>query len=126
MLEKWWSKKYRLPSNHELFTSRTLFDLLVEFYDDYYDKNPLEAHRNKDGEIQFRDTGDPVVDHWEQLIADGKTPNFSEVLSPEALARLKKSYKNEEPSVIINSKGPADDVSVTEDTWSASLFSDED
>ena len=72
----WWTKKYKLPSNHELFTSRTLFDLLVEYQLDVIEENPLEAHRNSDGEIQFKDTGDDMIDRWEQQIADGMTPDL--------------------------------------------------
>lgn len=70
-LERWWSRKYRLPSNHELFQTRTIFDLLVEWELDYFENNPLEIHRGDDGEVYFRDTGDDLIDHWEAMIFDG-------------------------------------------------------
>lgn len=89
-LERWWSDKYKLPSNHDLFQSRTKFDLLVEFYEDYYDKNPLDAHRNADGTIQFKDTGDDMIDKWEAEIAAGLTPDFYEDLSPEDQEKVKR------------------------------------
>jgi len=87
-LERWWIKKYSLPSNHELFTSRTQFDLLVEYHMDFFEKNPLEAHRQEDGEIQFKDTGDDLIDKWEQDLADGALPDLYEAFSPESLEKL--------------------------------------
>lgn len=90
MLGKWWEKKYKLPSNHNLFVSRTLFDLLVEFYEDYFDRNPMEVHRQADGQIQFKDTGDPLIDKWEQQIADGIEPNLDEAFSEHSLKALEK------------------------------------
>lgn len=89
-LALWWTRKYKLPSNHELFQSRTIFDLLVEFYIDRFQEKPIEVHRNADGEIQFTDTGDELIDKWEQQIADGELPDLWEAFDEESLERLKK------------------------------------
>ena len=100
LVADWWSKKYNLPSNHELFQERTFFSLLVDFYADYYDRNPLEAHRNEDGFVQFKDTGDDLIDKWEQQIADGHTPDFMEGFTEEqksALTRLRAKGKSRIP-----------------------------
>lgn len=68
---------------------RTEFDLLTEYYEDYYKENPLEAHRNEDGHIQFKDTGDPLIDEWEEKIARGEAPDLTEAFSEEQWKKLK-------------------------------------
>jgi len=55
---------------------------------DFFEKNPLEAHRQEDGEIQFKDTGDDLIDKWEQDLADGALPDLYEAFSPESLEKL--------------------------------------
>jgi hypothetical protein len=89
-LRRWWSEKYRLPSNHELFQHSTLFELLADFWEDYYFKNPLEAHRNEKGEVQFSHTGDELIDKWEKELSEGKSPDYLEGFSPEELEKLEK------------------------------------
>lgn len=89
-MARWWSRKYRLPSNHELFQDRTLFDHLVEYYVDKFEERPIESYRNKDGEIQFTDTGDELIDLWEQQIAEGHDPNLYEAFSEESLEQIRK------------------------------------
>lgn len=89
----WWVRKYKLPSNHELFQERTMFDLLVEFYIDKYQEKPIESYRNSKGEIQFTDTGDELVDKWEQQIADGEEPDLWEAFDEESLKHLEKLRK---------------------------------
>ncbi len=99
MLERWWINKYRLPPNHELFSDRTVYDLLVEFFEDTFEKNPLEAYRTKDGKIVFTDTGDELVDSWEQRIAKGESVDLWESFTPEAKAYVQKflDQKNAAP-----------------------------
>jgi len=89
-LSRWWTLKYQLPYNHDLFQDRTKYDLLVEYFADYFDKNTLEAHRNPDGHVQFKNTGDAVIDRWEEQIAAGKTPDFGEAFSQEDRAKLER------------------------------------
>ncbi len=90
LLERWWSKKYSLPPNHELILASTVHDLLVEFFEDKFEVDPLEAHRREDGKIVFTDTGDDLVDTWEQQIADGNDVNLWEAFTPESRALVLK------------------------------------
>ncbi len=94
MLGRWWSRKYSLPPNHELLLTSTVHDLLVEFFEDKFEDNPLEAHRREDGKIVFTDTGDDLVDTWEQQIADGKDVNLWEAFTPESRALVLRHLGN--------------------------------
>lgn len=73
-----------------MFEERTVFDLLVEYKLDLFEKKPLEAHRNADGEIQFSDTGDPLVDKWEAQIAKGELPDLFEAFDEESLTHMER------------------------------------
>ncbi len=86
-LARWWATKYQLPSNHNLFQEQTEFELLVEFWADMYEKNPLEADRGEDGEIQLKNTGDPYIDKWEEEMAQGLSPDLTEMFTPEHMAK---------------------------------------
>lgn len=65
-----------------------MFELLVEFWEDHYTENPLEASRLADGRIQFKDTGDDLIDKWEEQLIDGERPDFMEGFSPEQIEKL--------------------------------------
>lgn len=41
-IRDWWSKKYTLPNNHPLLLDKTLEELLIEYYEDYYINNEDE------------------------------------------------------------------------------------
>jgi hypothetical protein len=60
---------------------------MVEYWLDVFDNKPLEAHRNKDGYIQYR-SEDPVINKWEQQIADGREPDLWEAFTPDAKDQL--------------------------------------
>ena len=90
VLRRWWTKKYKLPSTHSLFEDQTLYDLLVEFFTDDYADNPIEAHRNENGDIQFKDTGDPYIDKWEEELASGQTPDLMEMFTADQISRIVK------------------------------------
>lgn len=67
---------------------------MIAFQLDFFDKNPLEVHRNEDGHIQFKNTGDDLIDKWEEQIARGETPNFAEdAFDEEALAKIERLRK---------------------------------
>jgi hypothetical protein len=91
-LRRWWVKKYQLPWTHELAQSATLSDILVEFYEDYYTEHPEEARKitSADGEVVFTETGDPLLDKWEQEFAQGLTPDMEEGLSSQEKDKLRK------------------------------------
>jgi hypothetical protein len=52
---------------------------MISFWEDYYRKHPLEARKDKDGEVYF-ETGDPYIDKWEKEISMGLTPDLLEDL----------------------------------------------
>lgn len=91
---RWWSRKYNLPSNHELFQQETELYWLTEYYVDHFEKNPLEVYKTDDGEYQFTDTGDELIDEWEEQIAQGEIPDLTQAFSKEALQKLKNRKKN--------------------------------
>ena len=55
-----------------------------------FEKNPLERHRNEDGFIQLKDTGDDLIDRWEEQIAQGVTPDLLEAFDPKELKKLER------------------------------------
>lgn len=86
MLRQWWEEKYQIPWNHESAQSLSLLEMLIAFWEDYYNKHPLDAKRTPTGEVFFN-TGDPLIDKWEREIAMGIEPDLLEGLPPEARAR---------------------------------------
>jgi hypothetical protein len=99
-LGQWWAEKYHLPWNHELFQTCTVEELLTEFYLEGYQKNPLEAHRNADGEIQLTNTGDPYVDKWEEEFAQGLHPDLEEMFTPEERANIDRLHRKGAPAAL--------------------------
>jgi hypothetical protein len=99
-------RKYSLPWTHSLFQSATAFELLVEFYEDLFEKDPkaaLEAGRNEDGEIIMDDTGDPLIDKWERELAMGLEPDLTEGLSDKERKRLAaEQAKSKRASKLVN------------------------
>ena len=75
----WWTKKYRKSPKSDEFNSYTLWELFVEFFEDYYEREPQEAHESGAPHI----TGDPVIDKWERELAQGLVPDLSEGLAPD-------------------------------------------
>ena len=113
-LARWWVKKYRLPSNHELFQNSTLFELLTDFWLDKFEQKPIEAHRNAKGEIQFRDTGDTLIDRWEAQIADGEIPDLMEAFDEESIRhieKLKAAARAKDPYAGLSMKSTVDKIS---------------
>jgi hypothetical protein len=95
-LRRFVAKKYKLPLTHECFADLTYFDLLTEVYEDYYDENPkavLSDMKGDDGEIEFEETGDELIDKWEKELAMGLTPDLNEGLSPQAKQLLEADKK---------------------------------
>ena len=50
----------------------------------------MERHRNDAGQIQLTNTGDPLIDLWEEQIAQGIRPNLNEAFAPGELDKLQK------------------------------------
>lgn len=113
--------KYSLPLTHDAFQDLTLFELSIWFWEDYYQKNPIEAKKSHDGHVQFH-SDDPLIDKWEREIAQGLTPDLTEGLSPEQKAKERqavvelrkeaKSKKQQELFAETLGDGFADDYSL--------------
>jgi hypothetical protein len=98
-IENWWTSKYKLPPNHELFLSRSVASLHIEMIKDLFikkeqlekdltkatgtDFNELTSQLNSinkalDDNIDEDSSGDPLIDKWEKELLDGITPNLNE------------------------------------------------
>jgi len=105
-LKRWWSGKYSLPPQHELFQSQTIAELRTEWYGDLWSskadiESQLEsADFDSQGPLQERlkaicaileetsiSTDDPLVAYWEEQVARGEHPDLDMTL--EDLKRLK-------------------------------------
>ncbi len=96
-LRRWWTNKYKQPWTHKAFQEASIFELLVEYYEDVFEKDPqamLEAGRGEDGEVVFEETGDPLIDKWEKELAMGITPDLTEGLPAHEIKRLNEEKKN--------------------------------
>lgn len=85
----------------------TLLELLTDFWEDYYQKNPVDAKRLPSGEVMFQ-TGDPLLDKWERELASGLEPDLTEGLSPEerkkeekAKEKLKVHFKRQQQDKLL-------------------------
>lgn len=67
-----------------------MYDHLIDFYLDKFEEKPLEAHRNSDGNIQFKNTGDDLIDQWEEQLAKGLTPDLMEAFDESSLRHMEK------------------------------------
>lgn len=100
-LRRWWSRKYKLPPNHQLFLDRSRTslheemceDLLIrrdelekEIYEDGDKGGHLMAELTKIisalGDAPF--VYDPLWDKWEAELAEGKMPDLDEVWDENA------------------------------------------
>lgn len=101
MLERWWRQKYKLPSNHELFTSRTIIDLLVEFWEDIFIENPTKMLQAADG--TFTETGDELIDKWERQIAQGEMPDLREAFPDGEIHKIARKVERNRPQTFRDS-----------------------
>jgi len=95
-LRNWWASKYTLPTNHELFMSRSIGSLNIEMFEDLYVKRSdlersLETASGKENGSIVRQINeinaileeetyvdDPLIDKWERELAEGKIPDLEE------------------------------------------------
>ena len=84
LLKIWWIKKYQQSPKSDEFNAYTLWELLVEFFEDFYLERPEEAHTGNTPYV----TGDPVIDKWEHEISQGLTPDLSEGMNPDEFSSL--------------------------------------
>lgn len=91
-LRRWWTNKYKQPWTFKVEEEFTVYDLLVEFYEDHFsnDKKAMYEAISKDGHIRLAKTGDPLIDKWEEELANGLDPDLTEGLPiEERMAALK-------------------------------------
>jgi len=102
MLQRWWSKKYRLPPNSKEFKNYTEEELWVEFYEDYYAAEPNKGSLDlEEGEnVQFV-TGDPEIDELEKRIANDD-------ITQEEVQEMLSSWVESPPEQIDESFVPVD------------------
>jgi hypothetical protein len=84
-----------MPWTSKYFQESTREELLVEFFEDFYDENPKEQIKDlkdEDGEITL-ETGDPIIDKWERELAMGLTPDLNEGLAPGEAKHIEKTLK---------------------------------
>lgn len=100
LLKRWAEAKFKIPWNHDVFQERTLFEVLVDLWEDYYLENKIASRMTEDGHVVFSNTGDPLIDKWEEELARGLEPDLLEGVSPEeraaeerALERLKRQHQ---------------------------------
>ena len=97
-LRRWWSNKYNLPGNHDLFEKQTITDIMTEWYEDLWARKEELEKQLENGSIPFDDRGetmrtlttinaelgeqeadkDDLIDKWEKEIAEGKDPDLTE------------------------------------------------
>ena len=72
-------------------------ELLTLFWEDHYRQNPIDAKKTETGDVVFN-TGDPLIDKWEQELASGLVPDLLEGLPKEQRDKYKRMQ--EKASVI--------------------------
>ena len=88
-LQWWWCKHYNRPLLDPLLQQYTIEELQIENLMFRIEEDPQQAYPQGDmGSIQFR-TGDPLIDNWEKLLAEGKQVNFDEGVDKDFLDRFK-------------------------------------
>ena len=90
LLRRWWVGKYSLPPTSKAYLRYTAEEMLVEFFEDYFESHPerqLRRELHEETGVQYVVTGDPIVDCWEREIAAGREPDFNEGLTEEARSR---------------------------------------
>jgi hypothetical protein len=97
-IKRWWTKRYQLPSNHELFTSQSIAELNMEMFEDMIIRkseiekeipsaagnhyNDLRDELNeiekslKSDDSESAPTSDPLIDEWERDLEAGKVPDL--------------------------------------------------
>ena len=95
-MQRWWSRKYNLPPNHELCTSRSVSDLMVEMYGDLDEKREelrrelaertsgnneslIEQINRINAVFEEPEEGfDPLIEKWERELEEGLVPDLEE------------------------------------------------
>lgn len=82
-----------MPWSHDAFQQMTVLELLTDYWEDYYKKRPIEAKRTEKGDVVYANTGDDLIDKWEQEISRGLAPDLYEGLPSERRVKLQQKGK---------------------------------
>ena len=95
-VKQWWSQKYRLPPNHELFENQSLAELTYEMFEDMISRRDeileeLETAESKQADWLVKQLNllnealgeepyiqDPLIDKWDRELAAGLVPDLDE------------------------------------------------
>jgi len=95
-LKKWWTNKYKLPANHDLFVGQSESELALEMFEDMLLRkqeilDDLETSDSKNANELYRQLNalnaalgegevvqDDLVDRWEKELEQGITPDLNE------------------------------------------------
>ena len=98
----WWTKKYQKSPRSPEYLSYTIFELVVEFFEDYYSEHRTEMYEL---DLPGATTGDAVIDKWEKEIRSGIIPDLLEDLPKEEADKIlewsRKAYKNKQAKGMI-------------------------
>lgn len=95
-MKKWWTNKYKLPANHDLFVGQSESELALEMFEDMLLRkqeilDDLETSDSKNANELYRQLNalnaalgegevvqDDLVDRWEKELEQGITPDLNE------------------------------------------------
>lgn len=101
-LRRWWTKKYQRSHRSREFQEYTVFELVTEFFEDYYSENKSEMYELSDA---FVSLGDPIIDKWEREVRSGLVPDLMEDLPAEEAEKLidwsRRAYKKKRARGIV-------------------------
>jgi hypothetical protein len=109
-LVRWWSKKYNLPPTDPRYLAYTQEDLLLEFYEDVYEKKPSftvdgdDDVGDADEDIEFESSGDALMDEIARREARGEdTSDLLDAVDPPKPAKrvVVKTTEAVEPAPLI-------------------------
>ncbi len=95
-MRRWWTKKYQTSQKSDEFNKYTFWELLIEFFEDYYasdKKRVWKDERKVKGHVRLPKTGNSLIDRWEEQLANGITPDLTEGMLPEKRAKIKDKIK---------------------------------
>jgi hypothetical protein len=95
-IKQWWSNKYKLPPNHELFLNQSMAEHTQEMYEDaLYRRREIKAElEDGDGDSSVllkqlnalnkllgeeQEVQDDLFEKWEQQVARGEIPDLDEM-----------------------------------------------
>ena len=112
-LRRWWTKKYQRSAKSDEFGRYTIYELLVEFWEDYFEEHPVESikeAKDSDGNVQFRNTGDDLIDRWEEQLAQGLMPDLTEGMTDDEIQKLNREQKKASKGKVVDTLGEAQNI----------------